>query len=348
MSYMSKPSLFGLDFSNRDFSIKDSWGKNQFNSAFPTALCCYLNSCNIPLNYINIQNSLLAIQELYVNDLFGNFSKDVLEYYFAFEAQYLPYQPYIINKLPRVDLVIQNRITHTSLQPLEIKLTALPDNTTCNESEDLFGCEMVIRPDSIVYLACSIIESLEVIPFDDLEIEWNDSLEVLNNYHLIYQNLLLILPKLENKERAFLLQPIWKTKGKSAELDDHCLDVFVWSNTAFLYFILDSLKFTINTGKISRQFRSLCWLYKMLIDYKQFGKFNAEQIINDLTYHTKNDKAFAVSGKVTQPYMKCTRLISPIVKKNEIKHIILGGGQNLLSPERRFDAIIFNSPEIFI
>jgi type II restriction enzyme len=118
----------------------------------------------------------------------------------------------------------------------------------------------------------------------------------------------LILPKLENKERAFLLQPIWKTKGKSAELDDHCLDVFVWSNTAFLYFILDSLKFTINTGKISRQFRSLCWLYKMLIDYKQFGKFNAEQIINDLTYHTKNDKAFAVSGKVTQPYMKCTRL----------------------------------------
>ena len=27
--------------------------------------------------------------------------------------------------------------------------------------------------------------------------------------------------------------------------------------------------------------------------------------------------------------------------------IILGGGQNLLSPERRFDAIIFNSPELF-
>ena len=36
-----------------------------------------------------------------------------------------------------------------------------------------------------------------------------------------------------------------------------------------------------------------------------------------------------------------------IVLKNkfdheEIKNIILGGGQNLLSPERRFDAIIFN------
>ena len=31
----------------------------------------------------------------------------------------------------------------------------------------------------------------------------------------------------------------------------------------------------------------------------------------------------------------------------KIKNIILGGGQNLLSPERRFDAIIVNSPDLF-
>lgn len=30
-----------------------------------------------------------------------------------------------------------------------------------------------------------------------------------------------------------------------------------------------------------------------------------------------------------------------------LKKIILGGGQNLLSPERRFDAIIYNSPDLF-
>jgi hypothetical protein len=35
------------------------------------------------------------------------------------------------------------------------------------------------------------------------------------------------------------------------------------------------------------------------------------------------------------------------VSKYEIKNIILGGGQNLLSPERRFDAVIVNSPDIF-
>jgi hypothetical protein len=33
--------------------------------------------------------------------------------------------------------------------------------------------------------------------------------------------------------------------------------------------------------------------------------------------------------------------------KEEIKNIILGEGQNFLSPERRFDAIIFSNPEIF-
>ncbi|MBQ9555564.1 MAG: HindVP family restriction endonuclease, partial [Muribaculaceae bacterium] len=32
----------------------------------------------------------------------------------------------------------------------------------------------------------------------------------------------------------------------------------------------------------------------------------------------------------------------------DIRNIILGGGQDLLSPERRFDAVLVNSPDIFI
>jgi HindVP restriction endonuclease len=38
--------------------------------------------------------------------------------------------------------------------------------------------------------------------------------------------------------------------------------------------------------------------------------------------------------------MKSDALRQPRIKKQEIKRIILGGGQNLLSPERRLDAII--------
>ena len=85
----------------------------------------------------------------------------------------------------------------------------------------------------------------------------------------------------------------------------------------------------------------------MLSEIKENKKFNHRQIVNQLTYNTKNDKAFASSGNITNRYMSCPRLIKPVIKKSEIREIILGGGQNLLSPERRFDAIIFNSPELF-
>lgn len=70
--------------------------------------------------------------------------------------------------------------------------------------------------------------------------------------------------------------------------------------------------------------------------------------IFELSYNTKNDKAFAVSGRVTHRYLKSLELTKPRIKKSEIKNIILGGGQDLLSPERRFDAIIYSSPELFI
>jgi hypothetical protein len=40
-------------------------------------------------------------------------------------------------------------------------------------------------------------------------------------------------------------------------------------------------------------------------------------------------------------------LTRPRITKGQIKEIILGGEQNLLSPERRFDAIVFNSPDLF-
>jgi len=45
--------------------------------------------------------------------------------------------------------------------------------------------------------------------------------------------------------------------------------------------------------------------------------------------------------------MSCSELTKPRIETREIKKIILGGGQNFLSPERRFDAIIYNSPKLF-
>jgi HindVP restriction endonuclease len=85
----------------------------------------------------------------------------------------------------------------------------------------------------------------------------------------------------------------------------------------------------------------------MLYDFSKNGQINHHKIIDELSYNTKNDKAFAVSGRITHRYMSCPELTKPRIQQKEIKNIILGGGQNLLSPERRFDAIIYNSPELF-
>ena len=43
------------------------------------------------------------------------------------------------------------------LRALEIKLTALPDNSTCNLSEEQYGCELVVRPNTITHLTLDII-----------------------------------------------------------------------------------------------------------------------------------------------------------------------------------------------
>ncbi len=281
--------------------------------------------------------------------------------FFAFESQYTPYQQFIVGNLPRVDLVTQLRGNGQSLRPIEIKLTALPDNSpdnsTCDLSHEYYGCEIVIRPDTIVYLACSIVtnfkdkrQDLKKIIGNDFEPieDWTEGENVWpfipKMIRVIDKTILSVL----DKQEPILMQPIWKTTGKSPKLADNCLDVFVWSNFAFTQLFLDVVRRELNeTNKVTRQIRTIIWLFKMLYDFALNGQINHSQVIDGLTYNTKNDKAFAVNGRITHRFMACDELIKPRIKKSEIKDIITGGGQQLLSPERRFDAIIYNSPELF-
>jgi len=147
------------------------------------------------------------------------------------------------------------------------------------------------------------------------------------------------------------MQPIWKTEGKSSKLSENCLDVFVWSDLAFTRLFIDLAKLEIKAfgriRSIARHTRTIVWLFRMLYDFSSNGSFNHKRIIDSLSYNTKNDKAFAVSGRVTHAYMRSEVLRQPRIQKSEIRRIIVGGGQNLLSPERRFDAIIYGSPDLF-
>ena len=123
------PGLFGLKNTNRDFSQQETWGKNQFNSSFPAALCCYLFSQDIEANYLCIHSKKISSQLISIDKVFG-INPNNKDAYFAFEAQHSPYQKYVIGTLPRTDLVIQRSDTGACLVGLEVKLTALPDNTT--------------------------------------------------------------------------------------------------------------------------------------------------------------------------------------------------------------------------
>ena len=84
----------------------------------------------------------------------------------------------------------------------------------------------------------------------------------------------------------------------------------------------------------------------MLADYATHGRFDYDAITR-LNYGQRNDKAFSTNGKDTLPFLQCTELFHPRIRKNEIKNVILGGGQSLLMPERRFDAFIVTNPEEF-
>ncbi len=348
----NNPGLFGINNSNRDFKLADSWGKNQFNSSFPASLVCYLSSKRLDVNYLVVDSNEIKIIGLSGESLLGIKPTDN-NTFFSFETQFTPYNKYVIGNLPRIDLVIQNHKSGECLRGLEVKLTALPDNTTCEFSDDKYGCEIVIRPDTIVYLAASIASSNykkveELFSSNIIKIsDWSDASEVIKIRKEIIEKISMLSLLLKKDQQPFLLQPIWKTKGKRPILAENCLDVFVWSDAAFANFITKVARLDSSSSSITRQMRTAIWLYKMLMEIANSGKFNHEKIIDELSYNTKNDKAFASSGNVTNPYMSCKNLTKPRILKSEIKNIIQGGGQALLSPERRFDAIIYNSPELF-
>ncbi len=351
------PALFGLNPSNtnKDFSEAKAWGKNSFNNCFPIALLCYMKSQNIAPVYLTLdQNWNIIPEKIDVNSIFGH-AYDSEDIYFAFEYTYGQNQQFVKGTLPRIDLVVMDNSASENpwLRALEIKMTALPDNSTCNLSEEQYGCELVVRPNTIVHLTLEIAkwyaerhdELYEALrPIFQSDFDWDSENSMLERIPDITRTIkTLLLAKIDD-QIPLVVQPIWKTVGKSSRLHENCLDVFVWSTFAFAKLLLD----TVEQGRVrgfSRAKRVVLWIVKMLSDFATDGKIDPQTVSVGFTRQT--DKAFALSGRKTHPYMSCVELSRPRIKKTEIKNIILGQGEKLLSPERRFDAILVNSPELF-
>ena len=354
------PSLFGLESSNRDFSQKADWGKNCFNNAFPAAFACYLYSKDLAPIQIKLTSELKTEHgKIPVDELFGAkpLSPDL---FFAFENLYLPYEGLVTSTLPRIDLVTcaldKDKTIEKALRGIEIKLTAIPDNSTADMSPDQYGSEIVVRPDTIVYIALSIatnylgreqVLSNLVLPISKKIRDWNDADEIASKLDSIKQAIDAILLDSLDMQEPLVLQPIWKTKGKTLELEDQALDAFVWTDYAFTRLFIDQLSRPMPGDRINRQMRTTVWLLKMLHDFVTEGKINHTNTIRHITFGAQTDKAFAVSGRVTRAYLRCPELITPRISKFELRNIILNGGEKMLSPERRFDAAIQSNISLF-
>ena len=357
---MHGPGLFGLGpgSSNRDFRTKDSWGKNKFNNAFPVSLVSYMDSIGLPLIYLSLNDQKQVTKTTISAEYLFGLKPLSPSLYFSFESVYPPFQTLILGNAPGIDLVTFSQSSHAAvpLRALEIKLTAIPDSTTYSLSESNYGCELVIRPDTIVYLALQLAiayrderESLKRLldPHCAKITSWEDADNVRPHKAQFVELLDEILLTKIGKQTPFLLQPIWKTRGRSAVLEEQCFDVFVWSDFAFTRLFINSSSQERRQTTVTRQERSIYWLVKLLLDFAADGQFDHQATINRLIYDSKSDKAFAVAGTITNRYMASAELTRPRVSKAELRKIILGGGQDFLSPERRLDAAILSTPGLF-
>ena len=126
--------------------------------------------------------------------------------------------------------------------------------------EEEYGSELVVRPDTIVYLACSLANTLSGFLFGSFQrkpdiVDWTDQRQVIPHLELILNTLNNISELVDFDQNPFLLQPIWKTVGKSPVLAENCLDVFVWSDVALVKLICEISQKESRTSKITRQTR---------------------------------------------------------------------------------------------
>jgi hypothetical protein len=352
-------ALYGIKHSNRNFADAYYWGKNQFNSSFPAALACYMRDCGHSAVYIrHVADRKTEVSELPFNKVFGStLANDNL--YFSFEDVHEPFEHFVHDSLKPIDLILKTADAKKCIRPLEIKLTVIPDNSTEDRSDENFGAELVIRSPTMRYMAMSMAESCCDHMKDIREMfapvcatirHWEVIESMKAKREQIFEALELFIEKFRTLEKPLLMQPIWKTEGKSSLLAEQCLDIFVWSDFALTRVFMDSAGAAEDkTGKITRQQRAALRLARFLFELSSAHdqRVYQEPIYDGMNFNVLNDKEFSISGSKTNQYLRCARLTRPIISKHEIKKIILGGGQKLLSPERRFDAILYFSKDLF-
>ena len=235
--------LYGIHNSNR--SIDDHWGKNCFNSSFPTATACYMMDNDIKAIYIKLKNQRgqlkVVSEEISIKDVFKVGTRTTRDLYFSFESVFTPYQQYSFDPIDGIDLVVKDT-NGQYLSPLEVKLTVIPTSQTSTQPESKWGSEIVVRAATTSYCALGMFDSVKTQSRQIREIfeescssiqMWDNDFEMTHKMPNLCQAIDDFQLQYLNHQKPLVMQTLWKTQGQSPLLADQAFDIVVWSDYAF-------------------------------------------------------------------------------------------------------------------
>lgn len=341
--------LYGIVNSNR--TVDDHWGKNCFNSSYPTATACYMLEHNIPAVYIRldcIDGELCVVaDEIPISEIFNSATRRPSDLYFSFESTFEPYQQYSFDAIDGIDLVVKDT-DGNFLSPLEVKLTVLPTDQTSRQPEDKWGCELVIRSATTSYCALGMYDSVrdhsrhirEIFEDACSSIQmWDNDYEMTHKMPLLCDSINAFQKEYYQHQKPLLMQTIWKTQGKSPLLADQAFDIVVWSDYAFSRLFIDGSSAPATT--MSRPMRATARLARCLWELSKSGKIRVVDIYRQMAFGNQTDKEFAIGGSKWKQYVNTDRTVRPILPSTVVNEIIEPGYIQRLSPERRFDQTLY-------
>lgn len=357
----SSAGLYGLTHSNR--AGNDLWSKNRFNSSFPMALCCWLRDHEVPALVLEADGkSRVSIVARPVPHLFG--LARGLEPHFQFESTFAPFSALCTDEVgPKTDVVISPHTDEQDRAPvraLEVKLTVIPDNTTCRNPEAEWAPELVFRPATVGTATLGLFVSAkrekarlrEILrPHHTKFQNWASHVEASKRLPAALDALTTIVQELHAVQQPLIVQPVWRTDGGTGLAAD-AFDVFAWTDFAFLQLVIDlasrEAAAPSDTSGPKRTQRAALQMARMLYELAASEQTDPRRVFDEMVYGKQSDKAFAVSGAISRKYLKHDRLAKPAIPRTALRDLFVGDGFQQLSPEKRLDATIrFTCEDLF-
>lgn len=340
--------LYGIRDCNRE--PEHFWGKNQFNNVFPMSLACWMRAEGIPYIEVASADGQVVHKEEQIDRLFGLDAG--ISPYFAFESSYTGFADLCLEGIQRVDVVVGDASDPAQQsRALEIKLVVVPDSTTVRSDPKSWAPEIVFRPSTSTNAAAGLFLNLQraglvgrardiMDPVCASVHDWGNPHEMNARAESILESFLDLIRLTEGEQVPLVMCTVWRTKGKSPVLCDDAFDIFCWTDAMFLRMIVDRAlqdKSSVVSRTKRAALRAVKIVYELIVSYR----FNLNVILSSMSFNAQDDKDFAISGSQTIRYMKHDRLFRPILKKDVLSKVILNGGIERLSPERRLDATLY-------